>query len=857
MLQRYDYEHLLGSDLLKVENPLRYLGGEYGSDTAFPSEGDLKKTLLFAITFPDTYEIGMSNTALKLIYQMARKVPGVWCGRSFVPSSDMEEVLRQAQIPLCTLESGLALKDLDVLGITIGFELAASNILSLLDLGGLPVFNDDRDDTSPLVLAGGPACTNPRPFEKFIDALVIGEAEACLGDLLEELKDLKIKGWSRRKAVEICEKSPHIWTGDTGKKVRRAVWSGFAEERRSSDFPIPSLRVIQDYGSLEIMRGCPQGCRFCHAGIFYRPYRQKSPQQIHDEALQLIQQCGYREISLASLSSGDYPEIQALYESLNTRFGASGVSFSLPSLKVNSFTLPLLAQMSLVKKSGLTFAVETPSEAGQLRLNKTVGIEATLNIMKEAKALGWKSAKLYFMAGLPGSDLASEGDEIFELLKRIRKEVGINLNVSLGTFVPKPHTPFQWAGQLDPEAAFQAFFALKGRLRTLGINLSYQSPFSSFLEGFIARGDENTARVIYEAWKRGARFDAWDEKLNKQAWTEAFEICQVSAKDQVCTAKNPQDPLAWDSISLGLGPKHLLKEYEKSCKPELSPRCASTCPEPCGICSKDHTVEDRSAENKTAFKTLDFSPKNSWEAPVLASAKGDEQEVSAMVFHYEKLAKAAYLPQLALQTVFERSLLRSGIPYRLSPGFSPHPILELGQALSLGVSSIQETGLIQLGRSMQAEEFTEKLNRGLPPGLKIRDALSIHAIKEGRKCPSLGKLLAKSSYILEARTSRAQSFASEIQHFGRLVGSYEELTTFCKDHSIPLVPQERLLEIFNAPSQNPWFIISCDSQKPSLRSLLEPLAGKDWQSQGFKALRLNMQTEEGSIYEAYESWRIF
>ena len=381
----------LGGSLLDVEKPARYLGGEVGS-----VRKDDDSLFSIALCFPDLYEIGMSNNAIRILYSGLNALPDVRAERVFAPAPDFEALLARKNLPLYTLESGLALSDVDMLGISLGYELAATSMLAVLESGHIPILAVERGEGDPIVIVGGPAATNPHPFSSFLDAAFIGEAEAGFYDLAEELSLMKRSGGSRSDILDRLSQVEAIWMparrDRAPKKARRAVFSSFPSAPSVTAFPLPTVKTVQDHGTVEIMRGCPNGCRFCHAGNFYRPQRTKSYEVIHAEVEALVTKGGYREITLASLSSGDYPGIGVLLDRLNSEWGSRMISFQLPSLKINSFTLPIVRKLAEVRKSGLTFAIETPVEDWQKSINKDVSFEKTVAILDEARASGFKQS---------------------------------------------------------------------------------------------------------------------------------------------------------------------------------------------------------------------------------------------------------------------------------------------------------------------------------------------------------------------------------------------------------------------------------------------------------------------------------
>jgi radical SAM-linked protein len=725
-------DDIFGNRLLEVEKPARYLGGEYG--IVKKEKADYR----VALSFPDLYEIGMSNQAVKILYRGLNAIDGLACERVFSPDLDYEALLRKSGIPLCSLENGIPLRDMDMVAFTVGYELCGTGILTILDLGGVPLFARERTEGHPLVIGGGMALTNPSPFSEFFDAIWIGEAEAGFFELMNCLLEAKRSGATRSALLDAISAHPAVWR--PGKKARRAVFSSFGSVMQKNCLPVATVRPVQDHGVVEIMRGCPNGCRFCHAGYAYRPTRMKSPELILEEVKDRIRCGGHREITLSSLSSGDYDGIESLLKGLSSAFAPELVSFQLPSLRVSTFNLPLIESLSLVRKSGLTFAVETPRAEWQSAMNKDVSREKVLEILDEARKQGWKSAKFYFMIGLPAAPSASEEvDEIYGYLMDLQRASRFEFNVNIGVFVPKAHTPFERAAQLPESEAMECFLSLKRRLPPR-IRMSFHSPFISTLEGLISRGDVRSGKIILDAFLKGLRLEAWEEHREMDAWREIISLADPEYVESVLAKKEEKQELPWDSVDVGVSSGYLAKERIRSEGRIYTPVCSDDCADPCGSCNAEY--------GKIGLKA-DYAEFDRMIGEYSRSRPGREGEGRfRMLFAFSKKGIGRFYPHLTVVDALSKAFARADLPISHTQGFNPQPKLEIAHPLAMGVESEAEIACVEVYRELSEEEFLGALNDRLPEGLKIEFAACFR-MRDGLKNLSLASLFKASSFSIQ------------------------------------------------------------------------------------------------------------
>jgi len=594
--------------LPRVQKPARYTGGEYNQIIKDKPSVDLR----MALCFPDTYEIGMSNLGIKILYGAINGMDGVWCERCFAPWGDMEDEMRSAGIPLWALESGDPLLAFDAIGFSVGYEMAYTNVVNMLDLAGIPLRSAERTSLTPLVFAGGTSNVNPEPMADFLDFCFIGEGEEMDKELLLLLREAKAEGWSKQQFLSEAANIEGIYVpslyepiyNDDGTLKEMKVKDGapeFVKRRVVTDFDsayfptapiVPSTEIVHDRVTLELFRGCIRGCRFCQAGFVYRPVRSRDGERLVRQGIESLESTGYQEITLSSLSTSDYRPLSELCDGLLDFCIPRSIGLSLPSLRADNFSIDLMSKVQQVRKSGLTFAPEAGTQRLRDAINKNVTEEDLLNTCRIAFEGGWNNIKLYFMLGLP-----TETDEdvlgISELAMKVlwlwkshasNKARGVNITVSTSCFVPKPHTPFQWEAQVDMGEYRRRVALLREHMRAKAISYNWHDADTSLIEAVLSRGDRRIGAVIEEVWRTGGKLDSWTEYFSFARWITAFEKCELDPKFYACRERTFDEVLPWSRVDIGVKPEFLWHEREMCYKAELSPDCRKKCTN-CGALS--------------------------------------------------------------------------------------------------------------------------------------------------------------------------------------------------------------------------------------------------------------------------------
>ena len=587
--------------LPRVQKPARYTGGEYNQIIKDKEKVDIR----LAFCFPDTYEIGMSNLGMSILYHTMNSLDYVWCERVFAPWGDMVEEMKKAGLPLYALESGDSVGEFDAVAFSIGYEMAYTTVLDMLDMSGIPLRSADRPDLLPLVFAGGTACVNPEPMAPFMDLFVIGEGEEMNNELLALLHRAKLEGWSKHdfltKAAqiggvyvpslyEVEYKADGTLASVTAKDgAPERVTKRIVEDFDAAPFPtnpiVPSTEVVHDRVNLELFRGCVRGCRFCQAGHVYRPIRAKKPETLIRQGIETLKNTGHEDVTLLSLSTSDYRPLPELCDGLLDYCEGRSIGLSLPSLRADNFSMEIMERLQKVRKSGLTFAVEGGSQRLRDAINKNVTEEDLLNTCRIAFEGGWNSVKLYYMLGLPTETdedivgIAEMANQVLHCWRQYAKNKnrGVKITISTSCFIPKPHSPFQWEAQISIEEYLRRVNLLRSSIVARNVTYNWHDAETSLIEAALSRADRRAADVIEEVWRSGGRLDAWTDYFSFDRWIKAFEKCGVDPAFYANREFSTDELLPWDVIDVGVRKAHLLRERQRCYESTLSPDCRKQC----------------------------------------------------------------------------------------------------------------------------------------------------------------------------------------------------------------------------------------------------------------------------------------
>lgn len=769
-----------------MTGPSRYMGNEPGTIHKDPESVSAR----IAFAFPDMYEIGMSYLGQKILYGIVNDHEPFWAERVFAPDKETGELLREHGEPLCTLESDTPLSELDAVSFHITHELCYTNILYMLELGGIPLLSKDRGEDDPLVMAGGGCTFNAEPVAPYLDFMVLGDGEEVCVELMQCIADCRGKGLSRSERLRKLSRIPGVYvpeyfTGGTGGQPLVPVHDDHAsiEKRIVTDMdnaPFPTAHVVPFSGSIhdrltvEIARGCTRGCRFCQAGMIYRPARERSPKAIADIIRDGLAQTGYEELSFLSLSTGDYSALEELFNDSFESCRAEQVAISLPSLRVGSISERIMELMSSIRRTGATLAPEAGSQRLRDVINKGVTEEALLEHILKLFNNGWQQVKLYFMIGLP-TETTEDLDAIRDLCLKVRDVAGkhvkrLQVTAAVSPFVPKPHTPFQWERQISIEECREKIEYLKDIFRPhKRLKMRWHEPRMSYLEGIFSRGDRDLAPVVMRAYEKGVLFASWNDHMRLEPWLEAME--EEGLDPQAYLAARDMDaPLPWDHLNSGVTKRFLKTEFKRAVGEKLTDDCRYNACRNCGICNFDGKVSELAAqaENqeispRVVYEHRDQQDSNSgpehqtYSAPQTVpepervNAQGkpmppDTGVLSDKACHYRiwhtKLGQLRYVSQVEWQTALERIYRKAGLPVSFSAGFHPQPRVSFGRALSVGVESEREWFNLFLREYLSPSELAERLRPHLPRGMHI---LEVETLTMGKK----QKQAVAEDYIIE------------------------------------------------------------------------------------------------------------
>jgi radical SAM family uncharacterized protein/radical SAM-linked protein len=722
-----------------VNKPGRYIGQEYN----IPALKDDDSTLHCALVFPDLYEIGMSHQGLQILYHILNNRSKISAERCYCPDIDAEAILKARKIPLVSLESGRPLAEFDLIGITLPHELCYTNILTVLERSGIPFFAEERKEQHPIILGGGTCALNPEPVADFFDVILLGDGEEAIIEITQLLLSARQEGISRSQQIELLSKIegvyvPHHFkpeydndgrivgikhTQTVPTRIHKRVLANLDDLDHLYTPIVPNSRIVHDRLGIEVARGCTRGCRFCQAGITYRPVRERTVSQIMQLAEKGIDNSGFEELALLSLSTGDYSCLPELLPKLMDKYSSDFVSVSLPSMRVGTLTQDLMDEIKRVRKTGFTLAPEAGSERLRMAINKGISESDLLDSARDAFNLGWSLIKLYFMIGLP-TETTADIDAIIELAKKTAEAGNVSghgrkrVTVSIGTFVPKPHTPFQWEEQLSIDQSQQRINRLKDRMPRRGINLKWHDPKQSYLEGVFARGDRRLAELIVRAWEIGARLDSWSDHFNLQRWQECADTCNIDLGFYL-RKREKDEVLPWSHLSTGVKNEFLLEELDKTQEGEYTPDCRYHGCQDCGLCDFDTIQPIVHNEEQT-------EPAASKQSDAACEIYRTEPEGKfKYLVTYSRTGLICYLGHLEFLQIIFRALRRAKIRTNFSKGYNPSPKVSFSPALPVGTESLCESFIMELPAPIDdCQVQSVLLKEVLPNGISINEIVA-------------------------------------------------------------------------------------------------------------------------------------
>lgn len=717
-----------------------------------------EKPVTVALVFPDLYEIGMSHLGLKILYSIVNDLPYASAERVFAPWIDLEAEMRTRGIPLSSLESGRPLREFDIVGFSLQYELSYTTVLNMLSLGGIPVATAERLDAAsrryPLIIAGGPCTVNPMPMSPFIDAFLIGDGEDAVTEIAETYYQWKYMGDRKKDSllralshiegvfVPLCppktttRKNGDAQTQEAKTRIRRRILASLDGAPYPERPVVPYTAIVHDRANIEVSRGCSMGCRFCQAGMIYRPVRERSPDRVVSLAEATLKNTGYEEIGFTSLNAGDYPHLLEVVRAVNARFCEQRVAVSLPSLRVSSINPELLSEIRSVRKTGFTIAPEAGSERLRSVVNKDFSGDEYERALHVLFREGWLNLKLYFMIGLP-TETEEDVEGIIAMAVKARQIAKqytkrfVNISVSISPFTPKAHTPFQWCGQMGIEKLRERKLYLHEKLSRKGLTVKGHSIHMSVLEAAFSRGDAALARLIERAWSLGCRLDGWTETFDFRKWEEAMHDTGIDARAFAEKPYAQSDPLPWDFIDIGISEEFLWREYQKALSGERSTDCRKVCHR-CGLdCGQSASPPD------VRVGRIPESPVGS---PQIITRPKRFNPVTVRV-EFSKIGELRYLSHLELIAVFHRALRRAGFPLQFSKGFHPLPRLSFGPPLGVGIAGVKEYFDMEVVPPFDVVARMKTLNETLPASVPVRDMALIPA-----DAPSLTTFICRYEY---------------------------------------------------------------------------------------------------------------